>query len=81
MLATQVVAQVRSDFAVELPLHSLFTCPTVKSLSAEIMRLMGDDEDEETAKLLTQLEGLSDEEAELLLAEELAPRDDGAAES
>src|SRR5207248_2310874 len=59
LLATQVVAQVRTDLAVELPLHSLFTCPTVKSLSAEIMRLMGDDE--ETAELLKQLEGLSDE--------------------
>jgi acyl carrier protein len=79
LLATQVVAQVRSDFAVELPLHSLFTCPTVKSLSAEIMRLMGDD-DEETAELLKQLEGLSDEEAALLLADE-APTDGGATDS
>jgi hypothetical protein len=64
---------------VELPLHSLFTCPTVKSLSAEIMRLMGDD-DEETAELLKQLEGLSDEEAALLLADE-APTDGGATDS
>jgi acyl carrier protein len=79
LLATQVVAQVRSDFAVELPLHSLFTCPTVKSLSAEIMRLMGDDD--ETAELLKQMEGLSDEEAALLLAEDRAQSDEGAAES
>jgi acyl carrier protein len=78
LLATQVVAQVRSDFAVELPLHSLFTCPTVKSLSAEIMRLMGDDD--ETAELLKQMEGLTDEEATLLLADE-AGADGGTTDS
>jgi amino acid adenylation domain-containing protein len=70
LLATQVVAQVRSDFAVDLPLHSLFSYPTVESLTAEIVRMMGDSEQEETAKLMAELEGLSDEEAERLLAGE-----------
>ncbi len=70
LLATQVVAHVRSDFAVDLPLHSLFTYPTVASLSAEIVRMMGDSEDAETARLMSELEGLSDEEAERLLASE-----------
>ncbi len=69
LLATQVVAQVRSEFAVELPLSSLFTCPTVESLGAEIVRLMGN-YDEETDRLLAELEGLSDEEATRLLAGE-----------
>jgi acyl carrier protein len=69
LLATQVVAQVRSDFAVELPLHSLFTYPTVASLATEIVTLMGDS-DEDTATLMAELEGLSDEEAERLLAGE-----------
>ncbi len=69
LLATQVVAQVRTDLAVDLPLHSLFTSPTVASLSAEIVALMGEAEGDETAKLVAQLEGLSDEEAERLLAE------------
>ncbi len=68
LLATQVVAQVRSDFAVELPLHSLFTYPTVESLTAEIVRMMGDTDGDETAQLLAELESLSDEEAERLLA-------------
>lgn len=68
LLATQVVAQVRSDFAVELPLHSLFTYPTIASLTSEIVRMMGDGEDE-TAKLMAELEGMSDEEAERLLAD------------
>ncbi|HEX5853495.1 MAG TPA: amino acid adenylation domain-containing protein, partial [Solirubrobacteraceae bacterium] len=62
LLATQVVAQVRSDFAVDLPLHSLFTCPTIASLASEIVRMMGDSEVDETAKLMAELEGMSDEE-------------------
>jgi amino acid adenylation domain-containing protein len=73
LLATRVVAQVRSDFAVELPLHSLFTCPTVASLADEIVRMMGAAESAETARLMTELEGMSDEEAERLLAEDLPP--------
>lgn len=73
LLATQVVAQVRSDFAVDLPLHSLFTCPTVASLAAEIVNLMGDSEEDETARLMAELEGMSDEEAQRLLAEDMPP--------
>jgi amino acid adenylation domain-containing protein len=73
LLATQVVAQVRSDFAVDLPLHSLFTSPTVTSLAAEIVAMMSDSEGDETAVLMANLEGMSDEEAERLLAEELQP--------
>jgi amino acid adenylation domain-containing protein len=73
LLATQVVAQVRSDFAVDLPLHSLFTYPTVASLAAEIMRMMGDSEHEDTARLVAELEAMSDEEAERLLAGDLTP--------
>jgi amino acid adenylation domain-containing protein len=73
LLATQVVAQVRSDFAVDLPLHSLFTCPTVASLAAEIVNMMGDSEVDETARLMAELEGMSDEEAQRLLVEDLPP--------
>jgi amino acid adenylation domain-containing protein len=73
LLATQVVARVRSDFAVDLPLHSLFTCPTVASLAAEIMHMMGDFEADDTARLMTELESMSDEEAQRLLAEGLPP--------
>jgi len=69
LLATQVVAQVRTDFAIELPLHSLFMSPTVALLSAEIVGMMGEAESEETAKLLEELEGLTDEEASQLVSE------------
>jgi acyl carrier protein len=69
LLAAQVVAQVRSDFAVELPMHSLFMMPTVASLAAEIDRMMQSADEDETARLLENLEGLSDEDVERMLAE------------
>ncbi len=68
LLATQVVAHIRTDFAIDLPLHSLFTHPTVETLTAEIVRTMGDSEGDATAALLAELEGLSEEDAERLLA-------------
>ncbi len=68
LLATQVVAHVRTDFAIDLPLHSLFTHPTVETLTAEIVQTMGDSEGDATATLLAELEGLSEEDAERLLA-------------
>jgi amino acid adenylation domain-containing protein len=71
LLATQIIAQIRSDLSVDLPLHSLFTSPTVAALSQQIVDLLGEGGDEETEQLLAHLEGLSDEEAERLLAGEL----------
>ncbi len=68
LLATQVVAHIRTDFAIDLPLHSLFTHPTIETLTAEIVRTMSASEGEATATLLAELEGLSDEDAERLLA-------------
>jgi acyl-coenzyme A synthetase/AMP-(fatty) acid ligase/acyl carrier protein len=68
LLATQIIAQIRSDLSVNLPLHSLFTAPTVATLSAQVVQMMG--EDEETAKLLAEVDDLSDDEVERLLAGE-----------
>jgi amino acid adenylation domain-containing protein len=79
LLATQVVAQIRTQFAVDLPLHSLFLCPTVETLAVEVVQLMGASEEDETAKLLAELETLSDEEAEQLLGGERARLEGGAA--
>jgi acyl carrier protein len=72
LLATQVISRVRSTFRVQLSLRSLFDSPTVAGLANEISQLQpAGSEDEEVAKLLRELEGLSDEEAERLLANEL----------
>ena len=72
LLATQVVAQVRSDFAVDLPLHSLFTSPTVALLTEEIVQMISQDDDDETARLMAELESMSDEEAQRLLRDDSA---------
>jgi amino acid adenylation domain-containing protein len=44
LLATHTIAQLRNDFAIDLPLHALFLSPTVESLAAEIAVLLDEDE-------------------------------------
>ena len=70
LLATQIVAQIRSDFSINLPVHALFSSPTVEALSKQIVELMETGADADTEDLLAELEGLSDEEAQYLLAGE-----------
>ena len=67
LLATQIVAQIRTDFSINLPLHALFSSPTVETLSQQIVELMNPDQ--ETEKLLAELESLSEEEVDRLLGE------------
>jgi amino acid adenylation domain-containing protein len=78
LLATQVISRVRSTFRVQLPLRSLFDAPTVAGLADQIAQMPQSSEDEEVAKLLRELEGLSDEEAERLLANEMQKGGDGS---
>ena len=78
LLATQVISRVRSTFRVQLPLRSLFDAPTVAGLADQIAQMPPTSEDEEVAKLLRELEGLSDEEAERLLANEMQKGADGS---
>jgi amino acid adenylation domain-containing protein len=71
LLATQVIARIRSTFHVQLPLRTLFDTPTVAGLAQQIAAFPQTSEDEEVARLLQELEGLSDEEAERLLGQEM----------
>jgi amino acid adenylation domain-containing protein len=60
LLATQVVSRVRQTFAVEVPMRSFFETPTIAALATLIETI-----------LIQQIEALSEEEAERLVAGEL----------
>jgi len=70
LLATQVVSRMRQSFKVEVSLRSLFESPTIAALAQQIETASAT----ETARLLAELEALSEEEAELLLKQEEAAR-------
>src|SRR5205085_8660120 len=58
LLAVRLVARLRERFGLELPMTLVFERPTVQSIAGEIDRL-----------LVAEIEALSDEDAERLLAE------------
>ena len=71
MLGTQIIAQVQEEFQVELPLRALFENPTVEGMAMAIAeeQALGVDE-KDLENMLSELEGMSDEEIEKLLSEE-----------
>jgi amino acid adenylation domain-containing protein len=73
LLATQVISRVRGAFGTEIALRSLFETPTVAGLAVAIASCQPRvaSEDDEVTRLLTDLEGLSEEEVQRLLASEL----------
>lgn len=71
LLATQVTSRVINCFKVDLPIKSLFDSPTV----ADMAMIITQNETkkarpEDLARMLTEVESLSDEEAQRLLARE-----------
>lgn len=63
LLATRIIARANQTFQIELPMHKLLEMPTVSGLAAVV-----DESLLETARVLAELERLSEEEAEALLA-------------
>lgn len=68
LLATQIIARLRTAFNVPVPLRAIFEGPTVAGL-AEVLKQhsAGAAEQEDIAKILSEVEGLSEEEARSLL--------------
>ncbi len=75
LLATQIISRTLNTFHVEVPLRSLFETPTVAEMAVAITQCqaeqMGHDE---TFRILQEVEGLSDDEAQRRLASERASR-------
>jgi acyl carrier protein len=71
LLVTQVVSRLRDTFAVELPLSNFFDAPTVADLAVIITQRLAEQTDSELlAKTFAELEQLSEEEVQALLATE-----------
>ena len=77
LLATQVIAHVRRDFDVQLPLHVLFDSPTVAGLAEAVTDLLATvTSDPEIDQILASVENLSDSEVQWLLENERSDSDD-----
>lgn len=69
LLAMQIISRIRNEFRVQFPLFAFLESPTVADMAAKMDELPRvETEEEETARLLRELEGISDQEAERLLA-------------
>jgi amino acid adenylation domain-containing protein len=78
LLATQVISRIRASFGVQFPIIDFLLSPTIAEMADKISQYPGAGaEEEETERLLRELEGMSDEEAERLLPTEME-RDEAA---
>ncbi|HLL48017.1 MAG TPA: phosphopantetheine-binding protein, partial [Longimicrobiaceae bacterium] len=66
LLAARVLGAVWESFGVEVPLHRVFDAPTLAGMAA----VVDGEREAELARMLAELDEISDEEARLLLATE-----------
>jgi SAM-dependent methyltransferase/acyl carrier protein len=70
LLATQAMSRIRHAVGIDLPLRTIFEAPTVTALAAAITNQPPDGSAAAAERLLGDLDEISDEEAERLLAAE-----------
>lgn len=74
LIATQIVSRLREKYQVDLPLRQLFENPTVAGIAGLIAQSLSkevqDEGEEDLEALLAELEGLTEEEARLLLSDD-----------
>ena len=76
LLATQLLSRVRSSFDVELPLRTIFATPTIAKLALAITEAQAEQVgDAEIARMIKEIEGMSDEGLENVLNEEARSAD------
>jgi acyl carrier protein len=75
LLATQAMSRIRQTFRVDLPLRTIFEVPTVSALAAAIANQPLNGNAAAAERLLRDLDEMSDEEAERLLAAEARSED------
>jgi len=70
LLVTALISKIRDLFELEVPLSSVFDAPTIEKLANWMKTNLGEPgEIEQTATLILQVSGLSDEEVEAMLKE------------
>ena len=67
-----MVSRIRDHLYVELSQRRFFEIPTIAELAEEIEQMQAETADDEMAALMAELDKLSDEEAEILLAQLMA---------
>jgi acyl carrier protein len=74
LIATQIVSRLREKYQMDLPLRQLFENPTVAGIAGLIAQSLSKEVqgegDEDLEALLAELEGLTEEEARLLLSDD-----------
>jgi acyl carrier protein len=69
LLATQLASRCRDTFHIEIPLRQFFASPTIADLATLITQQLADASEETLlAQALAEIQQLSDEEAQAMLA-------------